>query len=74
MGGGTQTSAIGASGSTAVVFHLAQTMHLKKKITTLSPGGSLEFSFNNNWSSVHIVGTAQLICSGVFFADENYFS
>ena len=63
-----------ASGSTAVVFHLAQTMNLKKKVTTFSPGGSLEFSFNNNWSSVHIVGSAQLICFGNFFADKKCFS
>ena len=63
-----------ASGSTAVVFHLAQTMHLKKKVTTFSPGGSLQFSFNNNWSSVHIVGNAQLICFGNFFADKKCFS
>ena len=56
-----------ASGSTAVVFHLAQINKANKKITTLSPGGQLIFSFDKNWKNVHITGSAHIICSGYYF-------
>ena len=61
-----------ASGSTAVVFHLSQQKHISSPVTTRSPGGSLSFSFNEDWSKVYITGTASVICSGNFIANKNY--
>lgn len=56
-----------ASGSTAVVFHLANINKIHKKTTTFSPGGRLIFSFDHNWKAVHITGSAQIVCSGYYF-------
>ncbi len=56
-----------ASGSTAVVFHLAQNKKIKKGATTFSPGGKLVFSFDRNWTNIHVAGSAHFICSGNYF-------
>ena len=55
-----------ASGSSAVVFHLAQQKIISSPVTTRSPGGSLFFSFDKNGNDLKIKGPAKIVFSGFF--------
>tara|TARA_B100001123_G_scaffold195926_1_gene223309 strand:+ start:515 stop:1318 length:804 start_codon:yes stop_codon:yes gene_type:complete len=55
-----------SSGSTAVVFHLSQSLGLSSPITSKSPGGNLLFTFDNQWGDARCEGPVELLFSGVF--------
>ena len=55
-----------SSGSTAVVFHLSQSFGLSSPITTTSPGGKLQFTFDKNWEDSTCEGPAEILYSGEF--------
>lgn len=58
-----------SSGSTAVVFHLSQSLGISSPITTTSPGGKLRFTFDQDWKDAVCEGPAEILFSGEF----NYF-
>ncbi len=55
-----------SSGSTAVVFHLSQSLGIFSPITTTSPGGELHFTFDKNWKDAKCEGPAEILFSGEF--------
>ena len=55
-----------SSGSTAVVFHLSHSFGLSSPITTTSPGGKLQFTFDKNWEDSTCEGPAEILYSGEF--------
>jgi diaminopimelate epimerase len=55
-----------SSGSTAVVFHLSQSLGLSSPITTISPGGKLLFTFDKNWEVASCEGPAEILFTGVY--------
>jgi len=55
-----------SSGSIAVVFHLVQSLGLSSPITTTSPGGKLQFTFDKKWADASCEGPAEITFSGEF--------
>ena len=55
-----------ASGSTAVVFHLSQMGTVSNNCISYSSGGSLFFSFDDNWTDSWVEGPAKILFSGIF--------
>ena len=54
-----------ASGSTAVVFHLSQIGSISNNFISYSSGGSLFFSFDDNWKDSWVKGPAKILFSGI---------
>ena len=55
-----------SSGSAAVVYHLSKSHGLISPITTSSVGGSLKFTFDEDWREAFCEGPAELLFSGEF--------
>ena len=55
-----------SSGSAAVVYHLSKSHGLISPITTSSLGGSLMFTFDEDWRDAFCEGPAELLFSGEF--------
>ena len=55
-----------SSGSAAVVYHLSKSHGLISPITTSSLGGSLKFTFDEDWREAFCEGPAVLLFSGEF--------
>jgi len=55
-----------SSGSAAVVYHLSKSRGLISPITTSSVGGSLKFTFDEDWREAFCEGPAELLFSGEF--------
>ena len=55
-----------SSGSAAVVYHLSKSHGLISPITTSSIGGSLKFTFDEDWREAFCEGPAELLFSGEF--------
>ena len=55
-----------SSGSTAVVYHLSKSHGFISPITTSSLGGSLKFTFDEDWREAFCEGPAELLFSGEF--------
>jgi len=60
-----------ASGSAAVVFHLAQKQLISSPVTTLSKGGNISYTFDNDWKEFYSTGPAKFCFDGEFIL-ENY--
>ena len=50
-----------ASGSSAVIFHLANNKLITSPVTSYSLGGELEFNFDNNWKNAWVWGPAIIL-------------
>ena len=55
-----------SSGSVAVAYHLSKSCGLMSPIITSSIGGSLKFTFDEDWREVFCEGPAELLFSGEF--------
>jgi diaminopimelate epimerase len=55
-----------SSGSAAVVYHLSKSHGLISPITTSSLGGTLKFTFDEDWRGAFCEGPAELLFSGEF--------
>ena len=55
-----------SSGSAAVVYHLSKCHSFISPITTSSAGGSLKFTFDEDWREAFCEGPAELLFSGEF--------
>lgn len=55
-----------ASGSAAVVFHLAQINAITSPVITCSTGGKLLFTFDNDWKKSWSEGPAEFLFDGEF--------
>ena len=55
-----------SSGSAAVVFHLAQKGCVTSPVITLSAGGNLNYTFDDNWTEFFCQGPADLCYRGEF--------
>jgi diaminopimelate epimerase len=55
-----------ASGSTAVVFHLAKNKRVESPVLVNSTGGYLTFSFDKKWDNIWAIGPAEVLFTGNF--------
>ena len=55
-----------SSGSAAVVYHLSKGQGFMSPVTTSSVGGSLKFTFDEDWREAFCEGPAELLFSGEF--------
>ena len=59
-----------ASGSSAVIFHLASVGLIESPVLVCSSGGNLNFDFDEKWEDVWSSGPAQIVFSGSIILDQ----
>ena len=59
-----------ASGSAAVVFHLAQEKAVRSPVTTLSVGGELLYTFDQRWNNFWSKGPSEFLFKGEFEMEQ----
>ena len=59
-----------ASGSSAVIFHLARVGLIESPALVCSSGGNLKFDFDEKWKAVWSSGPAKIVFSGNIILDK----